>query len=377
MRTFTAVFLWVGILLTCGAHGPLPIAHAWGGEGSLIQMTDPVPVAAPAPTGTQVQAYSYRSITPVGRPIDVNARLYLPPGTAPAGGWPLIAYGHGASGVVQHCPPAGYDPGLTPLLNSGFAVSYTNYQGLGGPGLHPFLESESQARDVLYAARAARAARNDLSNRVVLVGGSQGGRATEAAASLASLTPELRILGNAMGAPALRIDLTTGIDNHTLTAGQLVLLPYFVYGIQRRYPSLQYSSVMRGALLANAPAIVNTCSGDTEPQFAPLVSPVDTQFASATARTQLAEYLASGNLPWNPHPTIPDMITRGDSDTVVLPQWTASAVKAMCANGTRVFDQLRPGDHTDNPAIDISRIGSWVADRFAGRPASNNCFNTG
>lgn len=71
------------------------------------------------------------------------------------------------------------------------------------------------------------------------------------------------------------------------------------------------------------------------------------------------------------------MITGGDSDTVVLPQSTASAVKAMCANGTRGFDQLRPGDHTDNPAIDISRIGSWVADRYAGRPAPNNCFNTG
>ncbi|MEZ0050244.1 hypothetical protein ABIA30_001234 [Mycobacterium sp. MAA66] len=327
-------------------------------------------------TDVRAQSYRYRSVTPAGDLIDVEARLYLPQGHAPPGGWPLAAYAHGTTGVIQSCAPTGSDPLIAELLSRGVAVAATNYQGLGGPGRHPYLDSGSQARDVLYAARAARAARDDLSNRIVLVGLSQGGRASEAAASLTELTPELHILGNAMASPALRLDFVAGIENKTLTAVQLGILPFIVYGAQQHYPAFQYSSVLRGELLKDAPAIANTCASEIVTKFASLLGQVtaaDTQFVSEAAKTDLAKYLADGNLPWRAHTSIPVMITRGDHDSLVSTQWTDVAVKAMCAAHTTLYDQLRPGDHTDHPEIDIARVGSWVADRFARKLAPDNC----
>ena len=41
------------------------------------------------------------------------------------------------------------------LLDAGYVVAATDYEGLGTPGLHPFLVGESEGRSVLDAARAA------------------------------------------------------------------------------------------------------------------------------------------------------------------------------------------------------------------------------
>ncbi|WP_234799561.1 lipase family protein [Mycobacteroides abscessus] len=384
MRYVRALAVWLlcAIVLVaasaCGAN--IAPAASSGNEdeagygGLLIRTATPGFAGEFAPTGSQVQDYSYLSVTPNGAPVEVSARLYTPRGKAPAGGWPLVAYAHGTSGVVRHCAPTGFDPVVAPFLEHGFAVASTNYQGLGGPGRHPYIDSASQARDVLYAARASRQTRQDLSNKVVLVGVSQGGRATEAAAEMTSLTPELRVLGNAMGAPALHLGMTQAIEDGTLSHAQLEVLPFLIYAAQQRFPELDYSLFLRGELLEHARMIVDTCSSDLAKVLPPLTAH-DAYFASAVAKEQLTRYVSDGNLPWRGHKDIPVMLTRGERDTSVDPSWTDRAVKEMCAMGTTTFDQIRPGDHTDYPEIDIERLGSWVADRFAGRPAPSNCAN--
>ena len=44
---------------------------------------------------------------------------------------------------------------LQTFLDAGYVVAATDYEGLGTPGLHPFLVGESEGRSVLDAARAA------------------------------------------------------------------------------------------------------------------------------------------------------------------------------------------------------------------------------
>jgi alpha-beta hydrolase superfamily lysophospholipase len=355
---------------TSGAGSP---AH----EGELIRTWAP----APAVAGAQVQELTYWSVTPANNPIEVQARLYLPKGTAPEGGWPLAAFAHGTSGVTQHCGPTDSDPVLPPLLNHGIAVVATNYQGLGGPGVHPYADSDSQARDVLYSIRAARSAHAELSRNVALAGISQGGRAAEAAAELAGLVPEVKIIGNAMAVPALQLHLAEAIDNSALSTLQYLMLPYLMYGAHTRYPSLNYASLLHGQLLANADSIVNRCSsaiGD-DPEMAKLArtwTPEDARFVSDAARRDFAKYFADGDLPRRGRTDIPVLITRGDHDTLVATKWTDHAVQAMCAKGITVQDRLRPGDHDDPTGIDVARIGTWVADRFANRPAPNTCTTT-
>ena len=43
------------------------------------------------------------------------------------------------------------------LVDAGYVVAATDYEGLGTPGVHPYLVGESEGRSVLDAARAARA----------------------------------------------------------------------------------------------------------------------------------------------------------------------------------------------------------------------------
>ena len=39
-------------------------------------------------------------------PIAVSGSLFLPLGTAPEGGWPLVAWTHGTVGIADHCAPS-------------------------------------------------------------------------------------------------------------------------------------------------------------------------------------------------------------------------------------------------------------------------------
>ena len=66
----------------------------------------------------------------LGRGLD--SRRQLPPG-----GWPVIAWAHGTSGVARMCAPSLMrdieygDEGLVAMVEAGFAVVATDYAGLG------------------------------------------------------------------------------------------------------------------------------------------------------------------------------------------------------------------------------------------------------
>lgn len=163
------------------------------------------PLSAPAMTSASAARrilYSSRSIA-ADAPIAVSGAIYLPSGPAPAGGWPVVAWAHGTVGVADACAPSvtGESPRNAAYLNrwlsAGFAVVASDYEGLGTPGMHPYMNFRAEARGVLDAVRAALAAEPRLlSNRVVMVGHSQGSGAAIGAAYLApDYAPKLNVLG--------------------------------------------------------------------------------------------------------------------------------------------------------------------------------------
>src|SRR5262252_4651888 len=93
------------------------------------------------PVGSAVRI-AYHSRDAAGRDVPATAAVLVPPGKAPPGGWPVIAWGHGTSGVARQCAPSLMkdvyygDEGLKQMLEGGFAVVATDYHGLGGPGEH-------------------------------------------------------------------------------------------------------------------------------------------------------------------------------------------------------------------------------------------------
>ena len=157
----------------------------------------------------------YRSTGIAGKPVAESGTVSVPKGKAPKGGWPVITYGHGTTGIADACAPSrdsGSNPAHTlinyayPLLQSwlkaGYAVVRTDYEGLGTPGDHPYLIGRSEGYAMLDMVRAARKLDKRLGRRVIIAGHSQGGQAALWAASLAGKwTPELKVRGTVALAP--------------------------------------------------------------------------------------------------------------------------------------------------------------------------------
>ncbi len=145
--------------------------------------------------------YSSRDVRWDAGIVPVSGTLYFPQGKPPPGGWPLVAWAHGTLGIADSCAPSwtGHTPRdasyINKWLQQGFAVVATDYQGLGGPGPHPYLIWQSEGRSVLDSVRAAlQAYPQQLANRLVITGQSQGSGASLGASYIApSYAPELKL----------------------------------------------------------------------------------------------------------------------------------------------------------------------------------------
>src|SRR5512132_723555 len=132
----------------------------------------------------------YSSRTPQGAKDAISGSVSVPKGKPPKGGWPVITWAHGTTGVADICAPSrdGLDPSantgetyingdLNAWLKAGYAVIRTDYEGLGTPGKHPYLIGTSEGRSVLDIVAAARQLDPNISKRYLISGHSQGGHA--------------------------------------------------------------------------------------------------------------------------------------------------------------------------------------------------------
>lgn len=167
----------------------------------------------------------YRSDAADGAPIAVSGIIALPRKKAPVYGYPVVSWAHGTLGLGGKWAPSRDSAAiaaelpehhlinqaphglLNALLEQGFAIVMTDYEGMGTPGPHPYLLGVSEARGVLDIVRAARRLHPALSNRLAIVGHSQGGQAALFAAHYApAWTPELDLRGVAAFAPASHVE---------------------------------------------------------------------------------------------------------------------------------------------------------------------------
>src|SRR3954447_13517208 len=164
-----------------------PPKHLPGkGHGGLI-WARPLAGAAPLPGGAGSRLLLYRSTGARGKAAAVSGVLTIPKGKAPKGGWPVVTYAHGTTGIADVCAPSrdsasnpahGLNAYAYPLLQrwlkAGYAVLRTDYAGLGTPGAHAFLNGHAEGYSVLDAVRAARQLDKRIGRRVAIAGHSQG-----------------------------------------------------------------------------------------------------------------------------------------------------------------------------------------------------------
>ncbi|WP_058910671.1 alpha/beta fold hydrolase [Entomohabitans teleogrylli] len=155
--------------------------------------------------GLQEAAEQYRIQYPSTSGVDGktarqdSAAVFIPKGTPPQGGWPVVVWTHGTIGVANGCAPslnprtARDSQYLNTWLSLGFAVVAPDYAGLGSDGLHHYLHARAEAWSVLDGIRAALA-NFPLRNQLVLVGQSQGAHAAFSSAGYQpDYAPELHI----------------------------------------------------------------------------------------------------------------------------------------------------------------------------------------
>ncbi len=172
--------------------------------GKLLR-SEPLEQTLSLPNAASAQRILYSSLD--GRdgktPVVVSGALFIPKGKAPAGGWPVLSWGHGTVGVADICAPSWAGRSyrdvqyLDRWLKEGFAIVATDYQGLGVPGGHPLLNNRTAAYGILDAARAVVHGVPGLADKVLIVGQSQGGAGAFAAgAYAATYAPELGVRGS-------------------------------------------------------------------------------------------------------------------------------------------------------------------------------------
>ncbi|PCJ37873.1 MAG: triacylglycerol lipase [Moraxellaceae bacterium] len=154
----------------------------------------------------------YRSTDTSGVPVAITGSVIVPSEPwAGTGLRPVVSYAVGTRGLGDNCAPSytladgfDYERGfINNLLDEGWAVVVTDYQGLGTPGAHTYIVGPVMGSAVLDMARAAmNLAEADLDSNapIGILGYSEGGGAAGWAAQMAgTYAPELNLVGTAAG----------------------------------------------------------------------------------------------------------------------------------------------------------------------------------
>jgi alpha-beta hydrolase superfamily lysophospholipase len=324
----------------------------------------------------------YRSTSGIdGSATAVTGVVFVPKGDPPPQGWPIASIGHWTTGITGDCAPSLYPtlmgnlPHVVTFLSQGFVVVMSDYQGLGSPGPHPYLEPKTAAYNVIDAVRAARQAVPNTSDTWVGYGVSQGAQAVWAANELA---PEygtgLRLAGSISVSPPTDLSpLVDAMENGALTPDQIAVLPLVLKGVQAVHPDLRLEDYLHG-VLADRADVFFACSGaddDAKLQVVKSVTPQDYKPASPGAADQLRGWLAEFSLPTR-RTEAPMQVVYGDADPILDAAWTAEGIRRACALGDVIEVHVLPGQ---GHGVPFGNPADWANDRLAGKPVDNSCAN--
>ncbi len=404
LRVFSAV---VALLLSVGAgvaeqartqavgmQGPAgaafydpPSPLPPGRRGSVI-WTRPLDGTMALPSAARNALVLYRSMDAKDRTVAVSGTVSIPPGEAPKGGWPVITWTHGTTGLARGCAPSLDNANgpehpyidiirmlLDGFVKKGYAVVATDYQGLGTPGPHPFLQGIPTARNALDMLRAARAIEPGIGRRYAVVGHSQGGQVDLFAASLGpSYVPEFRLVGNVAFAPASgiadRLKMVMASPKNELS------LPYLLYTLESFATadrSVDLKRILTPQALSHLPDLMKGCMTHALSAGFWSTAVAKDQFV---AKPDLSAFLrvAARNEPGRLKIAAPTLIVQGLDDVTVFPSATDVTARQLCNNGTVLEYRLIPGaDHNGSMQRGGNLALEWIEARFAGKMTAGNC----
>jgi hypothetical protein len=379
--------------ITCAqSQAPAPSRRSDLLRASALPLTkfydtpDPLPAGKPGelirsqpfdeyelPLSVSAVRILYHSRSASAEDLAVSGVVLYPYGKRPpAGGWPVIAWAHAATGIARQCAPSlmrnvGHGPFLSMYVNLGYAVVATDYAGLGTKFRNAFLDGPSNASDLINSVLAARAAVPQLGARWIVMGEAEGALA---ATGVAEKENEVRD-PNYLGGIAISV-LASARESyeHSVNGSSSAMLPSLAYGVKTVYPQFQVTDILTAKALPLYNQLEQTCSQER-----------------TTPELSLAEIVKPG---WETNPFVrkyfdrneigqtraysPIFVITGDADPAIPPTTRAQAFARMCKQGDRVQWERYPGLDSGRVIGESVRdqIG-WIEARFAGRASPTNC----
>lgn len=363
-----------------------PPADLSGRPGRVLKQEATETMLTPGDVAARAQRIMYTSRSAQGERTAVTGTLITP-----AGAWfgpgtrPLVSFAVGTQGMADRCAPsrqlqAGteYESGtIGGLLTRGYAVVVTDYEGLGTPGVHAYVNTVALGHNVLDAARAATRVTTDRVPRsapVFTFGYSEGGNASAGALEEAArYAPRLNLRGGYVGAvPADLAKVAEPLDGSPYVA----FLLYSVAALDADYPRLGISDLLNREGRRAVRAAKRTCT-DEVLQFGGTRSSDLTRsgrpITQLLARPDIARVLARLRV-GDQAPEVPVVMAHTLLDDVVPFGQARTAARQWCAGGARVA--FRTGlalTHVAGAVEAYPKAFSWLEGRVQGLPAPNTC----
>jgi len=248
-------------------------------------------------------------------------------------------------------------PAVMAYLADGYAITMSDYEGLGEPGRHPYLEPRTSAFNITDAVRALRSIFPNVSTRWVAFGISQGGQAVWAADELAGwYGTGLDLVGTVALSPAANITALADLAySHSLTTDQQAVAPLVVEGLERFTPGLGDHSLLPDVTNAQEDEMFS-CQPGADTLRQELLPQGGIRLDDQATTALLRDALRRIALPQGPL-TAPMLVINGLADKTIPPQWVAAAVDEACELGGRIqhFEVAGAGHVTNQMSIAPSK----------------------
>ncbi|GAA1241494.1 lipase family protein [Prauserella halophila] len=367
---------------------PSPLPEGESGDVIRHEETafflDPLKLArAPA----DAQRVMYRSTDTHGDANAVTGTVLTPhrdwngPGERP-----VVGYSAGTQGMGDRCAPskamaAGMEyegAFIAGLLAKGYAVAITDYEGLGTPGVHTYVNRKATAHaalDVVRAAQQLPEAGLPSDGPVLTAGYSQGGGASAAAAELQpSYAPDVDLIGSFAGAPPSDLSAVADrLDGHYASA----FLLFAVASMHEAYPDLGIEDILNEKGHEVRTKIEERCTADG------LVGHAFTRTSELTVDGRpIGDYLAEepfrsaveeqriGTL----KPEAPVYVAHSRLDDIVPYDQGRDMARSWCEQDATVqFDTLAIPTHVGGYVGAYPKAYAWFDQRVRGETAPTNC----
>lgn len=338
-----------------------------GGPGTVVRT-----MAVEAPAGQVGLRVMYLSTDGQGDRRAATGLVFAPDARAeaPADGWPVLAWGHGTSGLAEQCAPS-RAPGPPPSWGVEGVHVQPDFIGLGPVGeVHPYLSAAAEGNATIDLVAATRSMALDVGDRWLMAGVSQGGHAALVTAERAAdRLPDAELIGTVVMAPGAELASTFGDGLQ-----QKVIVTMVMVGLAAEDPSVDLADFLGPEAVAASAVITEGCVGEiiaalpavaADPGYFPQGDPRE----SDVGRAWIAE-----NDPGQVATDAPLLLVQGQQDILVVPARTDALFARLCALGDTV-ERLDVPDATHDTVVDLAEddVTAWVQARFAGEPPTDDC----